>query len=196
VLFWFHKTVVHSYMFAPRRSPVRRAHTGHERRDWPRAVRLCTHVAHAAGQVATSWPRATTLRPSLGQPSCLCLKCFIFHTWVQNMLHDVRQWRSLPEVDTWLMSFNMTCFALWMFAMIFCWELDILVWSLDDMHVFGSNMTWIGLYIWSETSFDKTAQIWKFALSHAYISIYQLWQCFDYITIHMCALWLISSLWH
>jgi hypothetical protein len=29
-----------------------------------------------------------------------------------NMLHDVHQWRSLPEVDTWLMSFNMTCFAL------------------------------------------------------------------------------------
>jgi hypothetical protein len=53
-------------------------------------------------------------------PSCLCLKCLIFHTWVQNMLHDVHQWRSLPKVDTWLMSFNMTCFALWVFAMIFC----------------------------------------------------------------------------
>jgi hypothetical protein len=70
-------------------------------------------------------------------PSCLSLKCLIFYTWVQNMLHDVHQWRSLPEVDTWLMNFNMTCFALWVFAMIFCWELDILVWSLDDMHVFG-----------------------------------------------------------
>jgi hypothetical protein len=56
-------------------------------------------------------------------PSCLCLKCLIFHIWVQNMLHDVHQWRSLPEVDTWLMSFDMTCFALWVFAMIFCWNL-------------------------------------------------------------------------
>jgi hypothetical protein len=108
-------------------------------------------------------------------PSCPCLKCLIFHTWVPNMLHDVHQWRSLPEVDTWLMSFNMTCFALWVFAMIFCWELDILVWSLDDMHIFGSNMTWIGPYIWSEPSFDIITQIWKFALSHAYISIYYLW---------------------
>jgi hypothetical protein len=44
-------------------------------------------------------------------PSCLCLKCLMFHTWVRNMLHDVHLWRSLPEVDTWLMSFNMTCFA-------------------------------------------------------------------------------------
>jgi hypothetical protein len=112
------------------------------------------------------------------------------------MLHDVHQWRSLPEVDTWLMSFNMTCFALWVFAMIFCQELDILVWSLDDMHVFGSNMTWIGFYIWSEPSFDKTAQIWKLALSHAYIFIYYLWQCFDYAMTHLCALCLISSLWH
>jgi hypothetical protein len=51
------------------------------------------------------------------------------------MLHDVHQWRSLPEVDTWLMSFDMTCFALWVFAMIFCGEFDILVCSLDDMRV-------------------------------------------------------------
>jgi hypothetical protein len=129
-------------------------------------------------------------------PPCLCLKCLTFHTWVPNMLHDVHQWRSLPEVDTWLMSFNMTCFALWVFAMIFCWELDILVWSLDDMHIFGLNMTWIGFYIWSEPSFDIIIQIWKFALSHAYISIYYLWQCFDYVMIHICALCLISSLCH
>jgi hypothetical protein len=120
-------------------------------------------------------------------PPCFCLKCFIFHTWVQNMLHDVH---------TWLMSFNMTCFALWVFAMIFCWELDTLVWSLDDMHVFGSKMSWIGFYIWSKPSFDIIIQIWKFALSHAYISIYYLWQCFDYVMIHICALCFISSLWH
>jgi hypothetical protein len=124
------------------------------------------------------------------------LKLLILYTWVQNMLHDVYQWRSLPEVDTWLMSFNMTCFALWVFAMIFCWELDILVRSLVDMHVFGSNVTWIGLYIWSEPSFDKIFQIWKFALSHANISIYYLWQCFDYVMIDICALCLISSIWH
>jgi hypothetical protein len=129
-------------------------------------------------------------------PSCLCLKCIIFHIWVLNMLHDVHQWRSLPEVDTWLMSFDMTCFALWVFAMIFCWEFDILVWSLNGMHVCGSSVTWIGFYIWSEPSFDIITQIWKFALSHAYISIYYLWQCFDFVMIHICAFCLISSLCH
>jgi hypothetical protein len=129
-------------------------------------------------------------------PPCLCLKCLILYTWVQNMLHDVHQWRSLPKVDTWLMSFNMTCFVLWVFAMIFCRELNILVWSLDDMHVFGSSMTWIGFHIWSEPSFAIIIQIWKFALSHAYIFIYYLRQCFDYVMIHICALRLISSLWH
>jgi hypothetical protein len=34
----------------------------------------------------------------------------------------------------------------------------------------------------------------NFALSHAHISIYYLWQCFDYAMIHMCDLCLISSL--
>jgi hypothetical protein len=90
-------------------------------------------------------------------PSCLCLNCLIFHIWVQNMLHDVHQWRSLHEVDTWLMSFDMTCFALWVFSMIFCWEFDILVWSLSGMHVCGSSVTWIGFYMLSEHSFGKTA---------------------------------------
>jgi hypothetical protein len=34
-------------------------------------------------------------------PSCLCLKCLIFYTWVQNMLHDVHQWRHGSWALTW-----------------------------------------------------------------------------------------------
>jgi hypothetical protein len=101
VLFWFHRIAVHSYMFAPRRLPVRRAHTGRERGDWPHVVhpRACARTSRMQrARWPLPWPRATTLRPSLGQPSSplspgliLCVRRFLTET------EQSRRCRSLPR---------------------------------------------------------------------------------------------------